>query len=167
VPRFYAQINMLYDDGKLDEYDIHRLNHLKADLTAAYAEGKISEQHYSNLNNKISVLYEEIYKKKILSAISKGGNNMLPDLDEVVMDILEGAITKGKFNKQSATNLRNMISIAYEEIYRNMIYSLNAKNTNDRPLDKVEYDIKTAYVAGKLTGQHYKILIEEISKSKK
>ena len=65
VQTYHLVIKSLYDDGKVDENDIPRLNKLKDDIMDDYANGIISEQHYNNLNNKISVLYEEIYKKKI------------------------------------------------------------------------------------------------------
>lgn len=55
----------LLEDGKVDENDILSLNKLKDDIIDDYANGNISEQHYNNLNNTISVPYEEIYKKKI------------------------------------------------------------------------------------------------------
>jgi hypothetical protein len=53
-------IKSLYDDGKVDEKDIPILDKLKDDIMDDYANGNISEQHYNNLNNKVSVLYEEI-----------------------------------------------------------------------------------------------------------
>jgi hypothetical protein len=65
VQRHYLVIKSLYDDGKVDEGDIPRLDKLRDAILEDYANGNISEQHYSNLNNKVSVLYEEIYKKKI------------------------------------------------------------------------------------------------------
>ena len=62
---YHKRINSLYDDGKLDENDINSLDNLKADFADAYAKGKVSKQHYTNLKEEISVLYEEIYKKRI------------------------------------------------------------------------------------------------------
>ena len=65
VQTHHLVIKSLYDDGKIDEKDIPSLDKLKDDIMDDYANGNISEQHYNNLNNTISVPYEEIYKKKI------------------------------------------------------------------------------------------------------
>jgi hypothetical protein len=72
--QYYKRINSLYNDDKLDENDITRLDGLKIDLTDAYTKGKISEQHYANLKSEISVVYQEIYKKKIDSLNDKDNN---------------------------------------------------------------------------------------------
>ena len=55
----------MYDDGKLDQDDIQSLDNLRSDISDAYAKGKINDQHYTNLKDEISILYEEIYQKKI------------------------------------------------------------------------------------------------------
>ena len=72
---------------------------------------------------------------------------------------------KGLVNEQQYTNLKDRISLVYEGIYSNMIDSLNHKNTNERPSDKIKHDIKDAYAKGKITERHYRLLIEMISNS--
>jgi len=216
VHMYYAKTNMLYNDGRLNENDIYSLDQLKYDLRDTYANGKIRERDYKLLNDNISLLYEEIYKKKIDSlwregknsnlgrvkddindayvkekiseqqynilndmisaryeefynktivSVIKEGGDTLPRLDEVLVDMVNAA-ARGMLNKQHFMNLKHTFSIAYEEIYRKMIYSLNAKNTNDRPLDKVKQNIRSAYVTDRLEEQHYNLLIEEISESR-
>ena len=54
VHHYHNGINSLYDDGKLDENDIKSLDKLKTDVADAYAKGKISDQHYTNLKQEIS-----------------------------------------------------------------------------------------------------------------
>ena len=44
----------MYDCGRIDENDIEDLNDLMVEITDAYAKGKITEEHYSFLNGKIS-----------------------------------------------------------------------------------------------------------------
>jgi uncharacterized membrane protein len=95
-------IKSLYDDGKVDEKDITRLDKLKDDIMDDYANGNISEQHYNNLNNKISVLYEEIYKKKIDLLNGK-------DLNKV-KDEINDSYAKGKISEQHYKLLNEKLS---------------------------------------------------------
>jgi uncharacterized membrane protein len=97
VQTYHLAIKSLYDDGEIDEMDIPRLDKLKDDIMDDHANGNISEQHYNNLNNKISVLYEEIYKKKIESLTGNNINGM--SLDKVKDDIID-AYAKGKISEQ-------------------------------------------------------------------
>jgi uncharacterized membrane protein len=103
----HLTIKSLYDDGKVDEKDIPRLDKLKDDVMDDYTKGKISEQHYNSLNNTISVLYEEIYKKKIDSLNRKNSHG--PLLDKVKDDIKD-AYAKGKITEQHYKLLNEKIS---------------------------------------------------------
>ena len=100
-------IKSLYDDGKVDEKDIPRLDKLKDDIMDDYANGNISEQHYNNLNNKVSVLYEEIYKKKIDSLNGKDTKGAL--LDNIKDDIND-SYAKGKISEQHYKLLNEKLS---------------------------------------------------------
>jgi YVTN family beta-propeller protein len=51
--QFNQRITCLYRNGKLDQNDIEGLDNLKRDITDAYTNGKISEQHYTLLNKRI------------------------------------------------------------------------------------------------------------------
>jgi flagellar biosynthesis chaperone FliJ len=64
--------------------------------------GNISEQHYNNLNNKISVLYEEIYKKKIDLLNGKGFDKVKDDIND--------SYAKGKISEQHYKLLNDKIS---------------------------------------------------------
>jgi YVTN family beta-propeller protein len=64
---YHQEMNSLYDDGKLDESDFNRLDILNHNISDAYSEGKINNEQYMNLRKEISILYEEIYKKRIES----------------------------------------------------------------------------------------------------
>jgi hypothetical protein len=80
--QYHKRIHSLYpDNNKL--YD-KTLDTLKTDIKNAYAAGKISEQHYNNLKDETSILYERVYKNKIDSLNGKvdGENNRL-ELGEI------------------------------------------------------------------------------------
>jgi hypothetical protein len=51
----------------LDEADIKNLDKIKAGLVEDYSRGKINDNRYESIKNEISMLYEEIYDKKISS----------------------------------------------------------------------------------------------------
>jgi YVTN family beta-propeller protein len=102
VQRHYVVIKSVYDDGKVDEKDISRLDKLKDVIMDDYINGNISEQHYNNLNNKTSVLYEEIYKKKIDLLNGK-------DLDKVKGEIND-SYAKGKISEQHYKLLNEKIN---------------------------------------------------------
>ena len=104
LDRYYNEIKKLYKDSKLDEDDIEDLDKLKSDLIYTYANSKISEQHYTSLKNAISILYEEIYKKKIWSL---GDDRKL--LNESKNEIRD-AFAKEKISEQHYKLLNEMIS---------------------------------------------------------
>ena len=62
---FHQQIASLSNDDKLDEKDIAILDDLKRKIINSYSEGKISVEQYDNLNNEISISYDEIFNKRI------------------------------------------------------------------------------------------------------
>jgi uncharacterized membrane protein len=107
VQTHHLVIKSLYDDRKLDENDIPRLHKLKDDVMDDYAKGKISEQHYNNLNSTISILYEEIYKKNIDSLNGKNNNKILLD---TVKENIKDAYAKGKISEQHYKLLNEKIS---------------------------------------------------------
>ena len=106
VQRHLLIIKSLYDDGKVDE-DIPRLDKLKDDIMDDYANGNMTEQHYNNLNNKASVLYEEIYKKKIDLLNGKDTKGVF--LDKVREDIND-SYAKGKITEQHYKLLNEKLS---------------------------------------------------------
>src|SRR5919198_942418 len=62
---YHERIKSLYDYGRINENDIGNLNELNTDITDAYAKGKITDEHYANLKNEISMSYEQVYNKEI------------------------------------------------------------------------------------------------------
>ena len=104
--QYYERINRLYNDGKLDENVIADLDKLKSSITNAYANGKISEQHYTNLKSEISILYEQIYKN-IIGKFDIESNGI--QMDKIKNDITD-AYAKGKISDQHYSLLNEMIS---------------------------------------------------------
>jgi uncharacterized membrane protein len=95
---YHQRINSLYDDGTLDENDIEPVDKLRNDIIGAYAKGKINKEYYADLKNEISVIYEEIYNKKIDPLrIGKNRNGIV--LEKVKEDIID-AYAKGKISEQ-------------------------------------------------------------------
>jgi YVTN family beta-propeller protein len=114
VIRFYGyhkQIHYLYSDGKLDLDDIKSLDELNRDIEDDYARGKITDHHYTNLKNEISLLYQEIFKKRIDSLHGKNTNddNITRSLIEIKED-LEDFYAKGKLNELHYDVLNKKIS---------------------------------------------------------
>ena len=64
---YHRKITSVYDDGKLDENDIEYMNILTRNISNTYARGKISGEHFGNLKNEISNVYQKIFKKRIES----------------------------------------------------------------------------------------------------
>jgi uncharacterized membrane protein len=103
IHSLYTGNNKLYENNKT-------LDTLKTDIKNAYAEGKISEQHYNNLKDETSILYERAYKKKIDSLNGKvdGENNRIK-WDEIKNDITD-AYAEGKITEQHYNLLKEKIA---------------------------------------------------------
>jgi hypothetical protein len=55
---------MSYPDRKLNQINIGSLDNLRREVTNTYARGEITDRQYKNLENEISLVYEEIYEKE-------------------------------------------------------------------------------------------------------
>ncbi len=65
----------------------------------AYSIGKINELHYNNLKNEISILYEEMFKKRIESLNTAINQNGWKDLFSQLKDDIEDAYSKQKITE--------------------------------------------------------------------
>jgi len=85
------------------------LDTLKTNIRNAYTEG-YSEQHYNNLKDETSILYERAYKNKIdsLNGNADGENNRI-ELDEIKNEITD-AFAEGKITEQHYNILKEKIS---------------------------------------------------------
>jgi uncharacterized membrane protein len=108
--QYHKRFHSLYsDNNKLYEND-KTLDTLRRGIKNAYAEGKISEQHYNNLKNETSILYERAYKNKIDSLNGKAdGQNNRVELDEIKNEITD-AYAEGKISEQHYNLLKEKIA---------------------------------------------------------
>ncbi|MBA3284808.1 MAG: YncE family protein [Nitrosopumilus sp.] len=103
----HIKIKSLYDEGRRDENDFEALNKLKNEISDSYLKGKINEFHYSNLKYEVSMLYQEIFMRKIDPL-----DNHEVDLQlklKLVKDIKD-AYSKGKLTELHYNMLINKIS---------------------------------------------------------
>jgi YVTN family beta-propeller protein len=107
---YHKIISSLYEDNKLDHNNMTSLDKIKIDMSEAYAKGRISDQHYQNLKDDISVLYEKIFKQKIdvLNIIPNEGNHK--KLIEKIRDEMTDAYSKGKLNELHYNLLKEKLS---------------------------------------------------------
>ncbi len=104
----HNKIKSLYDEGIRDDNDFELLNKLKNEISDSFSKGKISQFHYSNLKDEISILYQEIFMKKIDS---------MDDDKEIDLSIklklvreIKDAFSKGKLTELHYNLLMNKIS---------------------------------------------------------
>lgn len=90
----HKEINRIFDDGKVDHGDTESLDKVKIIIENAYSKGDINSEHYTQLNDQISVLYHEIYKKLI--------DSLKPDQNDMslakIREEVEDAYAKRKLN---------------------------------------------------------------------
>jgi YVTN family beta-propeller protein len=107
---YHNQINTVYEDKKLDENDVKSLDDIQKNIINEYSRGHLNNEHYVNLKNEISILYEEIFTKRI-----SGINNLtinqikLKLLKEIKKDI-DDAFSKEKINEKHYNLLKEKIS---------------------------------------------------------
>jgi len=96
---YHKRIISLYDDSKLNHNDIVPLDQMRRELSDSFAKGKISYQHYQNLKDEISAVYEEIYDDRIDSLNSQLDTKRSALLDKIKKDVAR-SFAKGKLNQQ-------------------------------------------------------------------
>ena len=156
---FHEQMALVYEDKKLDENDVKHipiLNSLNKNISNSYAAGKINNEQYTNLKNEVSTAFQRIFKKSIESVPEQG----LDTLDQIRNDITD-VYSSGGLSNDQFTNLKDEVSIAYEEIFKKKIVN------REDDLQLIQEDISDAYSKGKITKLHYDLLNERISKMTK
>lgn len=106
---FHKKIFNLYGDGKLDDDDIDPLNKLKITISDAYAKGQINSEHYSNLKHEMSVLYQEIFNKKIDSLKDFHDSEVEINKIDLIKHDLNDAFSKEKLNEKHYNLLKERI----------------------------------------------------------
>jgi YVTN family beta-propeller protein len=109
LDHYHNEVKSLYNDGRLDTNDIKELNNLRDNVTDEYTRGKINNEYYTNLKKEISVLYEEIFKKRIDSLNNLPENDKVKLSDEIKDDISD-AYSKEKISELHYTLLKEKLS---------------------------------------------------------
>ena len=172
VDAFHRDIIHLYDDKELNEKDIGCLDNTKRDISNAYARGKISKEHYDNLNNNISILYQEIFMKKIQSidiSFYDQSDKLKKIDDELNMNLttITKAYNEGKINREQFDNIKEEISIMYEEILKNKIDRLTNEKEKVKLLEDIKNKIDDLYSKKKINEKHYNLLNKILNDYKK
>ena len=74
-------------------------------------------------------------------------------------------IQRGKLNKEHYSNLKDEVSILYQEILKKKIESLSVllKKENKKQFKKIKEEIEDAHSKGKINELHYNLLNKKIS----
>ena len=102
------KIKAIYEEGRHDKVDLESLNKLKDEISDSFSKGKISQFHYSNLKEEISILYHEIFMKKIDSLDDDKEANLSSKL-KLIREIKD-AFSKGKITELHYNMLMNKVS---------------------------------------------------------
>jgi hypothetical protein len=65
ISTYHNTIQSLYNDSKIDEQDMSKLDNLKYDISNDYAKGRIGDKQYENTKNEISIRYRGIFEKQL------------------------------------------------------------------------------------------------------
>ena len=104
----HNRIKSIYDEGKRDEHDLESLDKLKNEITDSFSKGNISQIRYSNLKDELSVLYQEIFMKKVDSMDDDKG--MDPAIKLRLVREIRDAFSKGKLTELHYNILMNKIT---------------------------------------------------------
>lgn len=91
--------------SSITEQDLEAVNKIRNDIIDTYSNGKIINEHYTNLKNEISVVYREIFKKRISSIA-------IPDAEAVrkIKNDITDAYSAGKISELHYSLLSEQIS---------------------------------------------------------
>ena len=141
---------------------------LSNDITTAYSRGKINELQHEILKQQILQYHQERISKKIesLKNVSNLSNDEYIQVLDKTTRQLKDAYSEGKINGEHYVDLKNEISIHYEEIYRKRIDSVAASEDREgdrgKALRQMKSEIGDAFAKGKITDQHYDLLNKKI-----
>ncbi len=122
-----------------------------------WTKSKRQTSRLKSFHNQMALAYED---------------NTLDENDILRLNSLNKNITDsyaaGKLNNDQYTNLKNEVSIAYEEIFKGRIDSQGKSSygiiNRGGGLKEIKEEISDAYSKGKITKLHYDLLNEKISK---
>ena len=101
------------DLGSLDNLSendkVIQLSQIRSNVEDSHVKGKISDKYYTNLKKDISILFQEIFKKRIDSLNNSPENDKAKLLDEIKDDISD-AYSKERINELHYTLLKEKLS---------------------------------------------------------
>ena len=108
-----------------------------------------------------------ILRIKSLFDDSKIDEGDIKNLDKLKVDVTSD-YSKGKINDKQYENMKNEISVFYQEIFRKKIDSWNkiSDNVGVKKLDIIMAQMEDAYAKGKLNELHYTLLKDRASGDK-
>jgi YVTN family beta-propeller protein len=91
--------------GSITEHDLETVTKVRNDIIDAYSNGRLSNEHYTNLKSEISVVYREIFKKRIESTVN-------PDAEAInrIKNDITDAYSTGKISELHYGLLSEQIS---------------------------------------------------------
>jgi YVTN family beta-propeller protein len=104
---FIKEIDSLNNFSENDK--VERLSEIRSNIEDTHAKGKIKDEYYTNLKKEISILYEEVFKKRIDSLNNLPENDKVKLLDKIKDDISD-AYSKEKVNELHYTLLKEKLS---------------------------------------------------------
>lgn len=112
-----------------------------------------SKKQTSRLNSfhqQMAVVYDD-------GKADEDDTDKLEKLNKSISD----SYAAGKITNDQYTSLKSEVSAAYQKIFKKRIESTTDTNTKD--VNNIKNDIQDAYVDGKLTEMHFRLLNEKIS----
>ena len=165
--QYRKKIDSLNNSKRDNQMENETADKLKNDITTAYSRGKINELQHEILKEAILQYHQETISKTIgsLKNVSNQNNDKYVQALDKTRKQLKDVYTQGKINNEHYTNLKNEISVLYEEIYNKGIDSLNERHDRDsgRVLHQIKYDIEDAFAKDKINELHYNLLTKKIS----
>ena len=165
---YHNELKDLYNDWKLDENDIEKLNKLRDSIADEYTRGKINKEQYDSLGDEISISYNKIFSKEIGALNNVYEKNKMKQLSEIKNDIKD-THTTGKISDEHYANLKNEVSTLSEEIFKERMKSLNNLSEDDRVklLVEIKDELSDAYSKEMINELHYSLLKEKLSRYEK
>ncbi len=106
---FTKDIGSLNNLNNLSENDkVIQLSEIRSNVEDSHIKGKISDEYYTNLKKDISILFQEIFKKRIDSLNNSPENDKVKLLDEIIDDMSD-AYSKEKINELHYTLLKEKL----------------------------------------------------------
>jgi hypothetical protein len=116
----------------------------------SWIKSKKQTSRLNSFHQQMTVVYAD-------GKVDENDTNKLGELNKNISD----SYASGKITSDQYMHVKNGVSAAYQKIFKKKIESITGPNTKD--VNNLKNDIQDAYVDGKLTEMHFKLLNEKIS----